>query len=74
MKMDLKINIKIIMTEIDEFILHVAKMREAQKSYFKSRSKYNLSASMRLEKIVDKELEVLTPRLPNTPKQTEIHF
>lgn len=62
------------MTEIDEFIMHVAKMRDAQKNYFKSRGKYNLSASIRLEKIVDKELEVLTQRLPNTPKQTEIHF
>ena len=60
------------MAQIDQFIKHVAKMREAQKGYFKTRSKYDLSASMRLEKLVDKELGELTPRLPNTPKQTEL--
>lgn len=60
------------MTQIDQFIQHVAKMREAQKGYFKTRSKYDLSASMRLEKLVDKELEELAHRLPNTPKQTEL--
>ena len=60
------------MTQIDQFIQHVAKMREAQKSYFKTRGKYDLSASMRLERLVDKELEELATRLPNTPKQTEL--
>lgn len=60
------------MTQIDQFVQHVAKMREAQKSYFKTRGKYDLSASMRLERLVDKELEELAPRLPNTPKQTEL--
>lgn len=60
------------MAQIDQFIQHVAKMREAQKSCFKTRGKYDLSASMRLEKLVDKDLEKLAPRLPNTPKQTEL--
>ena len=61
-----------IMTQIDKFINHVAKMREAQKSYFKARGKYDLLNARRLEQLVDKELEELTSKLPNTPKQTEL--
>lgn len=60
------------MAQIDKFIHHVAKMREAQRNYFKARGKYDLFNARRLEQLVDKELEELTPKLPNTPKQTEL--
>ena len=60
------------MAQIDKFIHHVAKMREAQKNYFRARGKYDLFNARRLEQQVDKELEELTPKLPNTPKQTEL--
>lgn len=60
------------MTEIDKFINHVSKMREAQKNYFRGRGKYDLMNARRLEQQVDKDLESLITRLPNTPKQMQL--
>lgn len=60
------------MTQIDKFIHHVEKMREAQISYFKTRGKYSLMNARRLEQQVDRDLKELTPKLPNQPQQQEL--
>lgn len=44
------------MTPRDFFEL-VAKMRQAQKAYFKTRTASNIQRSKELEKMVDKEIE-----------------
>lgn len=40
-----------------DFFEKVAKMREAQKAYFKTRSSQQLQLSKRLEKEIDQEIE-----------------
>lgn len=42
--------------EIKNFIIHVKDMMEAQKAYFRTRSKVDLQTAKDLEKAVDKDL------------------
>lgn len=51
-----------------EFFDTVAKMREAQKSYFRTRSKSSLEKSKELEKKVDDEIRRVTSLFPNIEK------
>jgi len=55
-----------------EFFDKVAAMRDAQKKYFKSRSRFNLDAAKRLEKIIDDEIarvEAIENNKPAGPTQ-----
>lgn len=47
----------IMIMKPEEFYLLVANMRNAQKEYFKTRSRDLLSKSMQLEKQVDEEIK-----------------
>lgn len=60
------------MTESDLFIKRVARMRAAQKDYFKTRSHGALRESMELERIVDNMLLQLLPTIDTEPKQADI--
>lgn len=60
------------MTEEQLFIKRAARMRQAQKDFFKTRSLGALRESMELERIVDAMLEVLLPTIDTEPRQTEM--
>lgn len=60
------------MTEEQLFIKRAARMRQAQKDFFKTRSLGALRESMELERIVDAMLEVLLPLIDTEPQQTEL--
>lgn len=60
------------MTEEQLFIKRAARMRQAQKDFFKTRSLGALRESMELERIVDDMLEVLLPLIDTEPQQTEL--
>lgn len=51
-----------------EFFDVVSQMREAQKSYFRTRSKSSLEKSKELEKKVDDEIRRVTSLFPNIEK------
>ena len=55
-----------------EFFDKVAAIRDAQKKYFKSRSRFDLDAAKRLEKIIDDEIarvEAIENNKPAGPTQ-----
>lgn len=60
------------MTETDLFIKRVARMRAAQKDYFKTRSNGALRESMELERIVDNMLLQLIQNIDAEPRQADI--
>lgn len=51
-----------------EFFDVVSQMREAQKSYFRTRSKSSLEKSKELEKKVEDEIRRVTSLFPNIEK------
>ena len=55
-----------------QFFEAVVKLRELQKRYFKSRLSMDLSASKRLEKIIDDEIARVDTVLSNKNKQGEL--
>lgn len=62
------------MTDMLTFVSRVAKMREAQKDYFRTKSMIALQKSKRLELLVDRDLKDLHAVTENDPQQTEIAF
>lgn len=60
------------MTNEQLFIKRVARMRQSQKDYFKTRSRGALRESMELERIVDTMIEELLPTIDTEPRQAEI--
>ena len=55
-----------------EFFDKVAAMRDAQKKYFKSRSRFDLDTAKRIEKIIDDEIarvEAIENNKPAGPTQ-----
>lgn len=62
------------MTDMLTFVSRVAKMREHQKEYFRTKSLLALQKSKRLELLVDRDLKDLNAVTDNDPQQTEIEF
>lgn len=60
------------MTTEQLFIKRVARMRQSQKDYFKTRSLGALRESMELERIVDAMIIELLPTIDTEPRQTEM--
>ncbi len=60
------------MTNEQLFIKRVARMRQSQKDYFKTRSLGALRESIELERIVDAMIKELLPTIDAEPRQTEI--
>ena len=60
------------MEQNELFIRRVAKMRQRQKEYFKTRSISVLRESMELERLVDQMLEQLITTIDTDPIQTEM--
>lgn len=60
------------MEQNELFIRRVAKMRQRQKEYFKTRSISVLRESMELEKLVDQMLTQLLTAIDTDPIQTEM--
>jgi hypothetical protein len=54
------------------FIRRVAKMRQRQKEFFRTRSSSSLRESKELERLVDDMIEKLLPNIDTEPKQTEL--
>ncbi len=54
------------------FIRRVAKMRQRQKEFFRTRSSSALRESKELERLVDDMIEKLLPNIDTEPKQTEL--
>lgn len=60
------------MTNEQLFIKRVARMRQLQKDYFKTRSLGALRESIELERIVDAMIKELLPTIDTEPRQTEM--
>lgn len=60
------------MTNEQLFIKRVARMRQSQKDYFKTRSLGALRKSMELERIVDAMIKELLPTIDTEPRQAEM--
>lgn len=60
------------MEQNELFIRRVAKMRQRQKEYFKTRSISVLRESMELERLVDQMLTQLLTAIDTDPIQTEM--
>ena len=56
----------------EQFFRLVARMRSAQKSYYKTKSQMALSESKRLEQEVDREIARVEELLPPKPEQTKL--
>ena len=54
------------------FIRRVAKMRQRQKEFFRTRSSSSLRESKELERLVDDMIEKLRPNIDTEPQQTEL--
>lgn len=54
------------------FIRRVAKMRQRQKEFFRTRSASSLRESKELERLVDDMIERLLPTIDTEPQQTEL--
>lgn len=62
------------MTTEQLFIQRVAKMRELQKEYFRTRSMTSLQKAKQMEVIVDRDLKGFTDLAPQSPTEQEIAF
>lgn len=56
----------------EHFFHLVARMRSAQKSYFKTKSQMALNESKRLEQEVDREIARVEELLPPRPEQPKL--
>lgn len=56
----------------EQFFYLVARMRSAQKSYFKTKSQMALNESKRLEQEVDREIARVEELLPPKPEQPKL--
>lgn len=62
------------MTQIDIFIQRVAKIRELQKEYFRTRSLTSLQKAKQIEVVVDRDLKGFSDIAPQSPTEQEIAF
>jgi hypothetical protein len=62
------------MTTEQLFIQRVAKMRELQKEYFRTRSMTSLQKAKQMEVIVDRDLKSFSDLAPQSPTEQEIAF
>lgn len=62
------------MTTEQLFIQRVARMRELQKEYFRTRSMTSLQKAKQMEVIVDRDLKGFTDLAPQSPTEQEIAF
>lgn len=62
------------MADINTFIQRVAKMRELQKEYFRTRSLTSLQKAKQMEVVVDRDLKGFTDLAPQSPTEQEIAF
>lgn len=60
------------MEQYETFVRRVAKMRQRQKEYYKTRSISVLRESMELERLVDNMLTQILPTIEIDPIQTEM--
>ena len=60
------------MNQDELFIRRVAKMRQRQKEYFKTKSQSALRECKELERLVDKMITQLLPTIDTEPKQVEM--
>lgn len=60
------------MEQYETFVRRVAKMRQRQKEYYKTRSISVLRESMELERLVDMMLTQILPTIETDPIQTEM--
>lgn len=59
--------------EYNAFVLLVAEMRDAQKAYFRTRSKEYLNRSKNLERVVDENVRLLR-MVKQMPTEQELPF
>lgn len=62
------------MADVNTFIQRVAKMRELQKEYFRTRSITSLQKAKQMEVVVDRDLKGFTDIAPQSPTEQEIAF
>lgn len=60
--------------ETAKFVELVERMREAQKNYFKTKERNQLTRSIILEELVDKEIEEFKRQKPAPPKEGTLNF
>lgn len=62
------------MTTEQLFIQRVARMRELQKEYFRTRSMTSLQKAKQMEVVVDRDLKGFSDLAPQSPTEQEIAF
>lgn len=62
------------MTTEQLFIQRVARMRELQKEYFRTRSMTSLQKAKQMEVVVDRDLKGFSDIAPQSPTEQEIDF
>lgn len=60
--------------EITKFVDLVENMRQAQKNYFKTRDKKQMTRAIILEELVDKKIEAFKSQKPEPPEKGTLHF
>lgn len=62
------------MADINTFIQRVAKMRDLQKEYFRTKSMISLQKAKQMEVVVDRDLKSFSDLAPQSPTEQEIAF
>lgn len=62
------------MPDVNTFIQRVAKMRDLQKEYFRTRSLTSLQKAKQMEVVVDRDLKGFIDLAPQSPTEQEIAF
>lgn len=62
------------MPDVNTFIQRVAKMRDLQKEYFRTRSLTSLQKAKQMEVVVDRDLKSFSDLAPQSPTEQEIAF
>lgn len=62
------------MPDFNTFIQRVAKMRELQKEYFRTKSLTSLQRAKQMEVVVDRDLKGFSDVAPQSPTEQEIAF
>lgn len=60
--------------ETTKFVDLVENMRQAQKNYFKTRDKKQMTRAIILEDLVDKEIEAFKRQKPAPPQEGTLNF
>lgn len=62
------------MPDVNTFIQRVAKMRELQREYFRTKSLTSLQRAKQMEVVVDRDLKGFSDLAPQSPTEQEIAF